>query len=52
MKTETEKSTVLFCLALVFCILSTIAIYLTLKPTAIETESSNIIIFSHPENAS
>ena len=52
MKTETEKTTILFILAGLFCVLSTVAIYLTLKPSSAESQSSQIIIFPHPENAS
>jgi hypothetical protein len=52
MKTETEKTTILFILAAVFCLLCTVVIHLTLKPSSAESQSSGIIIFSHPENAS
>lgn len=52
MKMETEKTTILFVLAAVFCVLCTIAIYLTMKPSSAQSRSSHIIIFSHPENAS
>ncbi len=37
MKTETEQSTILFFLALIFCLLSTVAISLTLKPSKADT---------------
>lgn len=52
MKESSESNTVFFVLVFVFCILCTITMYFTLRPDDSHSESSELIIFGHPENAS